>query len=150
MPVLGVVVEEYRPRSRNVAQPAAEKSGSVEYAQHILAAEDTLTSLAVRYGSTIDGIMRANGMISRDLDLLPLRCILQIPLSHECPLSYSPHDSGRDDDGGAKRQRAVREFADACGCPRGEAQFYLECSGFDFGSAAKELWSDRRWEEQTT
>ena len=48
---------------------------AVKVIDHVLHADDTLTVLALRYGSDPGAIMRENKLISSDLDFLPLRVV---------------------------------------------------------------------------
>jgi hypothetical protein len=85
-PVLGIAMDDgplasasspERPTRQLVkgiaVAPSLCDSTSAEFVHHVLQAEDTLMGLAVRYGSDEGAIMRCNGLLTNDLDLLPLR-----------------------------------------------------------------------------
>lgn len=150
-PTMGVVLET-SDVSDTCEMPARKHDNSVVFRKHFLGSDDTITALALRYGSTPEGIMRANGMITNDLDLLPLGCCLRIPVTHEKPLLWSDqHLDGSSlrhelDKQHAYRRRMVREFAERYNCSTSEAGFYLEDAQFDMKAAAQALSDDLAWE----
>ncbi|CUI15094.1 Hypothetical protein, putative [Bodo saltans] len=133
-----------------------DKEQGIVFAQHAVEFDDNITTLAIRYGSTIDGIMRANNLLTRDLDLLPKGCVLQIPRTHEKPLGdaqvpssdvLSRHALEERD---RLRRRIVRDFSQTHACSTDEATFYLEDHDYDVASATKARHDDVHWEQSSS
>lgn len=133
-----------------------DKEQGIVFAQHAVEFDDNISTLAIRYGSTIDGIMRANNLLTRDLDLLPKGCVLQIPRTHEKPLgdaqvpssdALSRHALEERD---RLRRRIVRDFSQTHACSTDEATFYLEDHDYDVASATKARHDDVHWEQSSS
>lgn len=142
---------EHKKLAPSSSSPPVDDGGAILYANHVLESTDEIGSLAIRYGSTIEGIMRANGMLSKDLDLLPVSCVLRVPLTHEKPVAQvQPAASLADIDHSTRvlRKRITKDFAAAHNISVEEAAFYLEDTEFDVGSAKKLLDEDIHWEKQ--
>ena len=118
---------------------------------HILQSDDTLASLALRYGSRPEDIMRANALIHSDLDLLPLHCILKVPLTLDA-VSTARKDASMQRDHTVplqeRQQRLANLFSQEFMVPVEEALFYLLDNDFDAASARKALLEDQDWEKR--
>lgn len=119
---------------------------------HTLQKDDTMNLLVLRYGSTAECIMKANGMLSRDLELLPVGCLLRIPqvvmgggaVVESCRTEETEH---------AKRQRMqkllIRDFmSEYPNASREEGKFYLEEADWNLAEAKKQFVEDSRWETE--
>mmetsp|Transcript_55371 Transcript_55371/g.63583 ORF Transcript_55371/g.63583 Transcript_55371/m.63583 type:complete len:203 (+) Transcript_55371:51-659(+) len=155
--VIGTVVEEVVALTTSTTKQQedaakAKQEGMISFAFHVLTAEDEhLASLALRYGSTVEDIMKCNHMIHRDLDLLPLGCVLRIPLTHEAAVYYGKHKQHHSlrhekEVTTQAQQLMVRDFAVKMNCSKEEARYYLEVADFDVKSAEQQLREDLAWE----
>ncbi len=130
-----------------------ERRDEMIFVQHTVEFDDSISTLAIRYGSTIDGIMKANGLLTRDLDLLPKGCVLRIPRTHEKPLGdvqvLSEEMLSRQmlEERGRLRRRVIRDFSITHSCSTDEAAFYLEDHDFNVEDATKARSDDVRWEQ---
>jgi hypothetical protein len=130
-------------------------SQGIIFVSHALQFDDSISTLAIRYGSTVDGIMKCNGLLTRDLDLLPKGCVLQIPRTHEKPLTSPPemtaHSAAQSrhalEERDRLRRRVVRDFCTKHeGCTMDEATFYLEDHNYNLEDATKAWNDDVAWE----
>ena len=115
---------------------------------HVLVDGDSLMTLALRYGSSIGGIMRCNGMLSDDVDMLPLGCLLHIPLTHDA--SLKPQNSlGMDlQQTELRRQKdLIEKFAETNGVKPHEAKYYLSDNNWCSKTAQVALREDVTWEK---
>ena len=126
---------------------AAASTGRVETVSHELTRADTLTGLAIRYGSTPEGIIRASGLLGGDLDLLPVGTVLTVPISTVAsPIATQVAGLPDADDEARLRNLAVRAFCDRHGCPAAEASYYLSEHKWSVDAASRHFDDDRRWE----
>lgn len=140
--------------AKSTTQPpsSAGSDEGIVFVQHAVEFDDNLTTLSIRYGSTVEGIMKANNLLTKDLDLLPKGAVLHIPRTHEKPIgdmqvpssaALSRHALEERD---RLRRRIVKDFAQTHACSAEEAAYYLEDHNFDVGNAAKARSDDVHWE----
>lgn len=125
-----------------------EEEDTTEYLMHTLVkADTTLLALAVRYGSTEEGIMRANAMLSPDLDLLPLGCVLRVPLTHEQSIKPAS-DEPVSNSSKVIQRKLAEELAKEHAIEVSEALFYVSEAGNDLAKATALLKDDEAWEKK--
>jgi LysM repeat protein len=161
--VMGTVMEGGAMNSAPPPAPSANdtkttdgKDEGILFVQHAVECDDNISTLAIRYGSTVDGIMRANHLLTRDLDLLPKGCVLQIPRTHEKPLGDAQVPSSEAlsrhalEERDRLRRRIVRDFSQTHGCSMDEAAFYLDDHNYDVANATRARHDDVHWEQSSS
>lgn len=152
--IMGTVVSApSTPPARVEEEDEVKRKDEVIFVHHAVEFDDSISTLAIRYGSTIDGIMKANGLLTRDLDLLPKGCVLRIPRTHEKPLgdvqvlSNDAQSRQMLEERHRLQRRVIRDFSITHSCSTDEAAFYLEDHDFNVEDATKARSDDVRWEQ---
>eukprot|EP00760_Papus_ankaliazontas_P002956 PhM_4_TR11346/c0_g1_i1/m.55690 len=138
----------------NKSNENAPVSATVEkvekYVDHLIDRHDTLLGLSVRYDTTEDCIMRLNGMLVKDLDLLPPKTRLRIePGKRWVPMPTNSHNTKVEI--AEEHRSAMRSMQMLLGSAgetvsKDECTYYLSSNDWDVVRAMHERKEDLAWE----
>ncbi|KAF0977230.1 hypothetical protein FDP41_003883 [Naegleria fowleri] len=118
---------------------------------HKIQPDDTLTSIALKYGVTEEAIKLKNRILSSDLSIynkteLEIPDPTQLPKEHLKPEEMTEEERQKLEE--RKKAFALTLFMKLCCVSEDEARYYLSVHDFNFKEAVNELRSDLEWEKE--